>query len=112
MPQPDRGASQALAGFLCGLASFSAALLGSFCAYDLVRGYSSGEGVLLIVGSSPVALAGLRLSIGGRHSISRRWLAIAVAELSALALVPVLVFIVFVVQLYHDCNTPPYGCFA
>ena len=88
--QPDRGAGPALAGFLCGLVSFSALVVGVLViggAVPGVTGDAIGAGVVLIVAAFPVALVGLILSIRGRHSLSRRWLAIAGMVLSVLVLV-------------------------
>jgi hypothetical protein len=92
MAQPDTGARLALAGFLCGLASLIAAMLGSLSLFydgqNTISAFSSGEGVLLILAAVPVALVGLILSLWGRHSRARRRLAMTGVALSFIALVP------------------------
>jgi hypothetical protein len=65
--------------------------------------------VFLIVGALPVALVGLILSFLGRHSTSRRWLAVAGVAFSVLALVPFVVLLVVLAQLYSYCHT--HGCY-
>lgn len=111
--QPDRGARLALAGFLCGLTSLFATMLGIFpplfFAYNAVPGHIGGERGLLILAACPVALAGLILSVQGRHSMSRRRLAIAELVLSVLALVFVLLFTVVRAAFYLQCST--HSCF-
>jgi hypothetical protein len=97
MAQPDRGARLALAGFLCGLASLIAAMLGSLSLFVLntISAFSNG-GVLvfLIPAAVPVALVGLILSYWGLHSRARRRLAMTGMALSFIALVPCGVLIV------------------
>ncbi len=88
--RPDRGVGLALAGFLLSLAAFIAALLVTLVAlfeYDAVPGFSGVEGAWLLVATFPVALVGLTLSALGRHSTSRRGLAITGVVLSVLTLV-------------------------
>jgi hypothetical protein len=60
--------------------------------------------VLLIIGTLPVALAGLLLSFFQRRSTSRRWLAIAGMLFSVLAVVPFVVLSVALAQLYSYCH--------
>lgn len=112
MPQPDRGASQALAGFLCGLASFIAVMLGIYrvlFVYNHIPGFIGGEGGLLILAACPVALAGLILFVRGRQSMSRLGLAIAGLVLSALALGFILLFTVLLAALYAYLHPQPPG---
>jgi hypothetical protein len=96
-----RGDGPALAGFVCGLASVGAALLAGLLAVAAIPGGSSGEALLLLLGMVPVAVAGLALSIRGRHAPTRRGLARAGIALSAtplglFALVAVLVILSWV----------------
>ena len=109
--RPDRGAGVALAGFLCGLVSFSALVVGVLVISGRVPGVTGdalGAGVVLVVAEFPVALVGLILSIRGRHSTSRRRLASAGWLLSVLALVPSLLYIVeiFVFIFTFKCSQP------
>jgi hypothetical protein len=105
MITPDRDASVALAGFLCGLSSFiisapaSLSYIGGmflifFGSGGAERGLSLGEVVVLLLAAFPVALVGLILSVRGRHSNSRRRLARAGMILSSLALLPFFVALV------------------
>ena len=118
--RPDRGATPAIAGFLCSLVSFGASLAAMVLAgyqvpfgntpllwrlvpvlqwlHDvLVPDTTSGEAMLLFTAAFPVALVGFGLSLLGRHSSSQRWLAISGMLLSSIV---VLCFIVIVVILY------------
>ncbi|HLJ81905.1 MAG TPA: hypothetical protein VKT52_10495 [Ktedonobacterales bacterium] len=70
-----RGDGLVRAGFVCGLISLTAALLGGLFASGVVSDLTSGEGMLLLVGALPVALVGLLLSGAGYSSTSRRRLA-------------------------------------
>jgi ABC-type sulfate transport system permease component len=102
---PDRDASVALAGFLCGLCSFIASavaslnfIAGLFLTFigrsGAEPGLSIGEVVVLLIAAFPVALVGLILSVRGRHSSSRRRLARSGMIFSCLALVPFFVAVV------------------
>lgn len=104
MAQPDRGARLALAVFLCGLISLLAAILGSLFGLNTVLAFSSGEGVLLILGAVPVALVGLFLSFWGLHSRARRRLAMTGMALSFLALVPFGVLLVVFYEFMSYCS--------
>lgn len=106
----DRGAGQALAGFLCALVSVVASLVAEVLAsdtsmsglvprewrlgpalqrlhYAVVPGATSGEGMLLFTAAFLVALVGFSLSFSGRRSPSRRRLAVSGLLLSALVVV-------------------------
>lgn len=102
--QPDRGAGLALAGFLCSLTSLIAAVLAGIFASGAVAGLTSGEGVLLLVAAFPVALVGLILSVLGRHSTSRRGLAIAGAVLSPIFLVFLFVAVLVIYLSWTSCS--------
>jgi MFS family permease len=122
MPQRDRGAGFALAGFLCGLASFGASVVGSVF---LVTGAYGGPRltapdlspddrlwviVFAFVFGLPVALGALVggfLCDLGSYSTSRRRLAKVGMVLCALTLVPFIVTIGLFVKLVWYCNTTP-----
>lgn len=117
---PDGWAGVALAGFVCGVVSFIASMLAGLdyvVAIAAIRyspgaatpGLSSGEVVLLIVGSFPLALVGLVLSMMGRRSTSRRRLAIAGTVLSLIALVPFAVLAVVLFEFVTYCSA--HSCF-
>src|SRR5262249_30886459 len=105
--QPDRGATLALVGFWCALVSFVASLAASVLAgsqgpigttpllwslgpalqrlHDVVvPGATSGEAMLLFTAACPVALVGFSRSFLGRHSSSKRRLAISGMLLSSI----------------------------
>jgi hypothetical protein len=71
------GDGYARAGFVCGLVSFSAALIAGLLASGVVPGGTSGEGMLLLIAATLVALVGLLASAAGLRSRSRRQMAIA-----------------------------------
>jgi hypothetical protein len=82
----DQGSGKAFAGFLCGLGSLSAALLAGLFISGALPGRSISEGLLLLIATIPLALIGFGLSVRGRHSRSRRRLALAGIILSCVPL--------------------------
>jgi hypothetical protein len=65
---------------------------------------SSGEELLLLIAAFPVALVGLMLSIAGRHSTSRRRLALAGTVLSFIAILPLFVALLVVYLSWSRCS--------
>jgi hypothetical protein len=113
IPQRDRGAGAALAGFVCGLASCAASLLAAaIFALSMVSTFAGrGQGpgpslsvlLLLLIAACPVALVGLILAIAGWRSVTRRRMARAGVILSFIALLPFILAIVIVVIGWARC---------
>ena len=117
--QPDRGATPALLGFLCALASLVASLVASvFAGFQTPVGNTpvlrrlvpilqrlhdtfapattSGEAMLLFTAAFLATLVGLILCLRGTRSSSRRWLAITGLLLSGIVMLCYIVILVIV----------------
>lgn len=103
-PARSRGGGPARAGFLCGLTSLAIALVAGVFASGAVPGLTSGEGMLLLLASLPVALAGLLLSALGLRTPARRRQALTGITVSLLALLPFLLGVLVIYLSWSRCQ--------